>query len=154
MQALSHELHSSRLEYLGLTSGMKGWCKEFGDHRRVEIDFKSHDVPTNLPSEISFCLFRVLQEALQNAAKHSGVKQFEVRLAGVNDEINLTISDQGVGFDVEAAMKGRGLGLTSMRERLRLINGQLSIDSQPRRGTTIHARVPFSTTSSSAQTAG
>ena len=106
-----------------------------------------------LPTELSLSLFRVLQEALRNATKHSGVKRFEVRLWGSTGEIHLTISDLGAGFDTETAMKSTGLGLTSMQERLRLVHGELSINSQPKGGTTIHARVPFDSGSDSARAA-
>ncbi len=148
VQALSHELHSSKLEYLGIVPAMKGFCGEFSAQQRIRVDFTSHDLPNPLPSpEISLSLFRVLQEALHNAAKHSGVRHFEVQLWGTTDQIHLTVSDSGAGFDVQAAKQGRGLGLTSMEERLRLINGNLSIESQPRRGTTLHARVPLSSES-------
>jgi signal transduction histidine kinase len=136
-------LHSSRLEYLGLAPAISGFCKEFGEQQKVEIDFKIHDLPSTLPPDISLCLFRVLQEALHNSVKHSGVRHFEVRLWGTSDEIHLTVSDPGVSFDREAAKQSRGLGLISMEERLKLVNGTLSIESQPRRGTTIHARVPL-----------
>ncbi len=141
VQSLSHELHSSKLEYLGIVEAMKNFCKEFGEHQRLEIDFQSHDMPAALPTELSLSLFRVLQEALRNATKHSGVKRFEVKLWGSAEEIQLTVSDLGAGFDPEAATKGTGLGLMSMQERLRLVGGELSINSKPSRGTTIHARV-------------
>ena len=148
VQALSHELHSSKLEYLGIVPAMKGFCGEFSEQQRIKIDFTSHDLPNPLPSpEISLSLFRVLQEALHNAAKHSGVRYFEVQLWGTTDEIHLTIRDSGAGFDAHAAKQGRGLGLTSMEERLRLINGRLSIESQSGHGTTLHARVPLSSES-------
>jgi PAS domain S-box-containing protein len=142
VHALSHELHSSTLEHLGLVTGMRGWCKEFAERRKLEIDFKSEDV--SRPSqEISLCLFRVLQEALQNAAKHSGVKRIEVRLAQYSGEIHLIVSDCGKGFDIESAMRSRGLGLTSMQERVRLAGGTIVVDSKPLAGTTIHVTVPF-----------
>ncbi len=154
VQLLSHELHSSKLEYLGIVGATKNFCEEFGERQKVEIDFQSHHLPASLPNELSLSLFRVLQEALRNAAKHSGVKRFEVRLWGSTGEIQLTISDRGAGFDTETAMKSTGLGLTSMQERLRLVHGELSINSQPRGGTTIHARVPFDSSSHSARAAG
>ena len=141
LQSLSHELHSSKLEYLGIEVAAKNFCKEFGEHKSVEIDFQSHDMPDALPTDLSLTLFRVLQEALSNATKHSGVKSFEVKLWGSAEGVHLTLSDRGIGFDAEAATKGTGLGLTSMQERLRLVGGELSINSQPKRGTTIHARV-------------
>ena len=154
IQSLSHELHSSKLEYLGIVEAAKNFCNEFGEHQMVEIDFQNHDLPASLPTELSLTLFRVLQEALRNAAKHSGVKRFEVRLWGSRGEIQLTISDRGAGFDTETAMKSTGLGLTSMQERLRLVHGELSIKSQPRRGTTINARIPFDSSTDSARAAG
>jgi PAS domain S-box-containing protein len=154
IQLLSHELHSSKLEYLGIIGAAKNFCKEFSERQKVEIDFQSHDLPKALPTELSLSLFRVLQEALRNAAKHSGIKRFEVRLWGSTGEIHLTVSDLGAGFDTEAAMKSTGLGLTSMRERLRLVGGELSISSEPKCGTTIHARVPFDSSSVAARAGG
>jgi len=144
IQSLSHELHSSRLQYLGIAAAIKGFCREFGEQQKVEIDCKIHDLPVPLSPDISLCFFRVLQEALHNSARHSGVRHFEVRLWGTSGEIHLTVSDSGAGFDIDAAKASRGLGLISMEERLKILNGTLSIESQLQRGTTIHARVPFS----------
>lgn len=142
-QSLSHELHSARLDYLGITAAVKGFCREFSKRQQMEVDFKSHDVPASVPSDISLCLFRVLQEGLHNSAKHSGAKNFAVRLWGMQDEICLSVTDFGAGFDSEAAKESHGLGLVSMEERLQLVNGTLCIDSRPNLGTTIYARVPF-----------
>jgi PAS domain S-box-containing protein len=142
VQAISHDLHSSHLEYLGAVAAMKNWCKEFGERQEMQIDCRQ-DVRRTLSQEIGLCLFRVLQEALHNAAKHSGVKRIEVQLHEESDEIHLTIRDLGEGFDVEAAKKGRGLGLTSMQERVRLVNGTIEIQSKPMSGTTVHVRVPL-----------
>jgi PAS domain S-box-containing protein len=153
IQSLSHELHSARLQYLGIAVAMRGFCKEFAAQQKVEIDFKAHDLLSPLPPDISLCLFRVAQEALHNSAKHSGVRQFEVRLSGTPDEIHLTVKDSGAGFDLETAKNSQGLGLISMGERLKLVNGTLSINSQPKRGTTIHARVPLSSGADSARAA-
>jgi PAS domain S-box-containing protein len=154
LQHLSHELHSSTLEYLGLVAAMRRWCSEFGEKRKMKVDFHSSGMPNVLPPEISLCLFRVLQEALQNAAKHSGATHFEVQLGKDSHEIYLTVRDFGAGFDPEATGKGRGLGLTSMRERLALLNGYMFIESQPKHGTTINARVPFSSGADFARAAG
>jgi PAS domain S-box-containing protein len=133
VQALAHDLHSSRLEYLGVVAGIKSWCNEFGGRQGMQIDCR-YNVRSTLPQEVGVCLFRVLQEALQNAAKHSGVKRLEVELI---------VHDSGRGFDVEATKQGSGLGLISMCERIRLVNGTIDIQSTPTDGTTIHARVPF-----------
>jgi PAS domain S-box-containing protein len=144
VQALSHELHSSKLEYLGITTAMRAFCHEFSDQQNVEVVFDHDDIPRTLPQDISLCLFRVSQEALQNAVKHSGVRHFDVELRCAPDAISLTVHDSGAGFDREGALKTKGLGLVSMAERVKLVGGRLSIDTQPRRGTTIRARVPLS----------
>jgi signal transduction histidine kinase len=154
IQSLSHELHSAKLQYLGIAGAIRGFCQEFAEQQKVEIDFNAHDLPSPLSPDISLCFFRVLQEALHNSAKHSGVRHFEVRLWGTSDEIHLTVSDSGVGFDREAAKTSRGLGLISMEERLKLVKGTLSIESQLKRGTTIHARVPLGSGSDSMRAAG
>jgi signal transduction histidine kinase len=142
VQALSHELHSSKLEYLGVVAGIKSWCREFGERQRMEVEFKS-DVVSVLPLEVGVGLFRVLQEALHNAVKYSGTKRVEVQLAEHSNEVHLIVRDSGKGFDIEAASQGRGLGLTSMQERVRLMSGTISIESKPVGGTTIHVRVPL-----------
>jgi PAS domain S-box-containing protein len=142
VHTMSHELHSSTLRYLDLGSAMRGFCAELSKQKKVEITFFHKDIPASVSQDISLCLFRVLQEALHNAVKHSESHQFNVGLRGISGVIDLTVSDAGVGFDPETAMKGRGLGLSSMRERMKLVDGELSIESQPNRGTTIHARVP------------
>jgi len=140
VQAISHDLHSSKLEYLGVISGMKSWCKEFASRQNADIEFTS-EVANRLPLEVGLCLFRVVQEGLRNAIKHSGVKHIEVRISECLNQVRLTISDSGKGFNVEAAMKGKGLGLTSMRERVRLVNGTIAINSL--KGTSIHICVPL-----------
>jgi len=142
-QTLSHELHSSRLEYLGIVSAMEGFCKEFGEKHKVDIDFVNQGVPHTVPSEISVCVFRILQESLQNALKHSGVRHFEATVQGSPTEIQLIVRDSGVGFDPELAMSTQGLGLISMLERVKLVNGAISISSKPQSGTEVSVRVPL-----------
>jgi PAS domain S-box-containing protein len=154
LQSLSHELHSSKLEYLGMVPAMTSFCEEFGEQRKVKVEFESHNMARSVPPDISLCLFRVLQEALHNSAKHSGACRFRVQLRGTSGEIHLIVSDSGAGFDLENALKSHGLGLTSMRERLHSLKGEISIESQPKRGTTIHARVPLSSDSRSRRLAG
>jgi signal transduction histidine kinase len=141
IQVLSHELHSPSLEYLGLERAMKSFCGEFGRQQKCEIDFRGH-LPSPPAPDISVSLLRVLQEALHNTAKHSGAGHVEVRLSETQGAIHLTVRDLGRGFNPEAAMKGGGLGLISMRERMKLVNGTFSIDSQAEHGATIHASVP------------
>ena len=153
VQALSHELHSSKLEYLGVVSGMESWCKEFGERQEMQIDFGS-DVSGPLPFEIGLALFRVLQEALHNAVKHSGVKRAEVQVAEQSNEVHLLVRDSGSGFDMEAVKRGSGLGLLSMQERVRLVNGAISFESKPMGGTTIRVRVPFNSEHAARRAAG
>jgi PAS domain S-box-containing protein len=143
VQDLSHRLHSSRLELLGLAQAARSFCKDYSLRHKVRIDFYEENVPKGLSKDISLCLFRVLQEASQNATKHSGAQHFQVSLTGQPGEVHLQVHDSGIGFDPEEAAKGHGLGFTSMSERLKLVKGTLSIDSRPQRGTTIHARVPL-----------
>jgi PAS domain S-box-containing protein len=143
VQSISHQLHSPQLEYLGVVAAMKAFCREFSARRSVEIDFKNDDIPQPLCQEVSLCLFRILQEALHNAAKHSQVRRFEVRLGCSANQLYLTVSDHGTGFDAETVLNKGGLGLISMRERARLVNGTILIESKPMRGTTIRVHVPF-----------
>jgi PAS domain S-box-containing protein len=142
VQALSQRLHPARLELVGLAEAAAALCREISSVRALDIRFTAEHVPDGLPKRVAVCLYRVLQEALQNAFKHSGEEKIEVSLRGGAGQIELTVRDFGVGFDVVAA-QGRGLGLTSMQERVRAVRGRLEILSQPRRGTTIHARVPL-----------
>jgi len=145
VQALSHRLHSSKLDYLGLVVAANSFCKEVSDKTKVHVQFNHAAVPSTIPKEVSLCLFRVLQEALQNAIKYSGVKLFHVNLRGTSDGLELTVSDEGKGFDVHDEFSGQGLGLISMRERLQIVHGALEIKTQPGAGTTIFARVPLQT---------
>jgi PAS domain S-box-containing protein len=143
IQAMAHRLHSSKLEYLGIVVAMKALCAEFAEHQKAKIDFKHNNVPKALPQDISLCLFRVLQEAMSNAVKHSGERRFEVALDCTLDQLHLTVADQGAGFDAQTVPSRGGLGLTSMRERVRLVNGTFAVDSKPMGGTTVHVWVPL-----------
>jgi signal transduction histidine kinase len=109
----------------------------------VTIDVHFGDIPTALSRDLSLCFYRVLQEALQNVVKHSGSRHAHVSLNAQVDTINLTIKDAGAGFDPQEAMNGRGLGLTSMKERLKVVGGDLSINSQPGDGTIVRAVAPL-----------
>ena len=97
----------------------------------MEIDVTHADIPHTVPEELSLCLFRVMQEALHNAVKHSGLRHIEVELRGAPDGINLTVRDAGLGFDPETVANTRGLGLVSTQERVNLVKGTLSIESEP-----------------------
>jgi PAS domain S-box-containing protein len=152
IQALSHRLHSSKLEYFGLAKAAASYCRELSEQHEVVIGFHSEDIPDDLSKEIGLCMFRVLQESLQNAIKHSCSRRFEVSFTRTQIEmICLIVHDSGVGFDPVEALKGRGLGLISMKERINLVGGELSIESQPGKGTTIRASVPPTPTARSAR---
>jgi PAS domain S-box-containing protein len=143
IQALSHRLHSSKLEYLGLEMAASSFCREISERQNVKVDFRYGDISEGLSDQISLCLFRVLQEALHNAVKYSGVGEFEVSFTGTSAEIELRVHDSGIGFDPKETSKGHGIGLISMKERLKLVSGEFSIDSKPGYGTTVFARIPL-----------
>jgi signal transduction histidine kinase/ABC-type uncharacterized transport system substrate-binding protein len=142
IHTVSHRLHSATLENLGLVPGIGALCQEFNDRHGIEIDFSSEDIPKGVPSDVALCLFRIVQEALQNLRKHSGVVKAEVRLRRTGNRILVSIRDEGKGFD--ARVNGEpGIGIRSMRERARLAGGHLKIYSEPGKGTRIEATVPF-----------
>ena len=143
VQAISHRLHSSKLEILGLVSACRSFCREVAERHKVTVDFAAYGVPHAVPQDVSLCVFRILQESLNNAIKHSGAQHFEVSLRALSDEIQLTVHDCGAGFDVPTALSGQGLGLISMRERAGLVKGSISITSKPMAGTEITLHVPF-----------
>jgi PAS domain S-box-containing protein len=143
VQALSHKLHSSKLEYLGIVAAIRSFCREFCQQHEVSVKFSTENVPGFVPADISLSLFRVTQEALQNALKYSGVREYSVTLRGTADEIQLEISDGGAGFDVEQAKRQKGLGLVSMQERVHLVHGIFRIESTMDSGTRIFISVPF-----------
>jgi signal transduction histidine kinase len=143
IQALSHGLYPPKLELLGLEAAAAGFCEELSNRHGVTIDVHFENIPQALPREISLCLYRVLQEALQNVVKHSVSRHAHVSLNGQINTIRLTVKDSGAGFNPHEAIRGAGLGLTSMKERLKVVGGQLSIHSQRGCGTTIHAVAPL-----------
>jgi signal transduction histidine kinase len=143
IHTIAHELHSSSLEHLGFVPAVRRLAKEIGKRHAMQIEIKNDGVRGALSPEISLCLFRIVQEGLHNAAKHSGASSAQVRLQDNTDHIHLTLADAGKGFDVAAITNARGLGLASMRERIRLVNGRIEIQSQPTLGTRIQAWVPL-----------
>jgi PAS domain S-box-containing protein len=143
---LSHQLHPAKLEQLGLLATVRGLCKELTQSHGLPIEFSHHDVPAALPEDASLCLYRVVQEALRNVIKHSGARHAEVELSGRLDAIGVRIVDDGAGFD-PGSVPGKGrLGLVSMRERLRLVRGTITIGARPSGGTRIEASVPLGET--------
>jgi len=142
---IAYELHPSMLDDLGLAASVRALCNEFsGRNRSATLAFTGGAMPASVPGEVASCLFRVAQEALQNIAKHSRARHVSVDLAFENGVVALAIADDGTGFDLEA-VKGRGgLGLIGVEERVRLVNGKITITAEPRHGTRIAVRVPLS----------
>jgi signal transduction histidine kinase len=136
---LSHSLHSSTLETLGLVAGVRAFCEEFAGQQELHVDFEYENVPRAIPGEIALCLFRIAQEGLRNVKRHSGADRAEVRLEGLAQELHLSVTDRGRGFDSNAGSPSGGIGLRSMEERLRLLGGNLQIYSRPMEGTRIDA---------------
>ena len=143
LQDLSEDLHSPRLQFLGLAAAAAGLSRDLSQRHRVEIECHAESMPSIVPPQVGLSVFRVLQEALENAIRHSGARQIEVRLKGEATHIELAVHDSGSGFDGSNAFKGHGLGLHCMRERLTLVGGTLSIDAHANAGTTIRALVPL-----------
>ena len=143
VSAIADRLHSSKLALLGLAAAADTFCKEASSHDGIAVEFAHENVPDTLPPGVALTLFRVLQEAVTNAARHSGAPRCRVSLYGADDQLHLEVVDEGEGFDTEAALTTSGLGLVSMRERLTLVNGSIAIESKPGSGTTIRATVPL-----------
>jgi signal transduction histidine kinase len=117
-------------------------CKEFTDRYGIEIDFSADNVPRRIHQDVALCLFRIIQEGLQNLRKHSGVAKAQVKLWTAGDKILLSVCDKGKGFDLKEITNNGGLGIRSMEERVRLLGGRFEIHSELTRGTRIEARVP------------
>jgi signal transduction histidine kinase len=140
IQQLSHQLHSSTLQYLGLIAAVQGLCNEFAREHKARVERNIQDSINGVDAEVSLALFRTLQEGLNNIRKHSHATIVSLDLLKSNSTIILRLSDNGDGFDCHGSHAG--LGLISMRERIRLVGGKLEIWSQPSRGTRIEAIVP------------
>ena len=142
LHSLSHRLHSSTLESLGLLVGLEAFCKEFAEQHGVQVDFVHENVPRGVPADAALCMFRITQEALRNIKRHSGANRAEVRLEQMDGRLHLSVSDRGRGFDSNEPPAERGIGIHSMEERLRLLGGKLEIQSRPMEGTRIDAWLP------------
>jgi PAS domain S-box-containing protein len=139
---LSYKLHPSKLDYLGLAPAVKSLCQEFSALEHLEIKFQQGDFPDDLPNDVTLCVFRIAQEALRNCAKHSGADLAQVTLKTSDEGIRLIVSDNGCGFDIESDAMKKGLGFTSMRERLRIVGGKMDVQSRPTQGTVIDVSIP------------
>jgi signal transduction histidine kinase len=143
LHTLSRRLHPSTLESLGLVPGVSAFCKEFAAQQSMRVDFTHENVPRSVPPEAALCMFRIVQEGLRNAKKHSGASNAQVGLELVGDTLHVSVCDQGVGFNLKDALNNGGLGVRSMGERAHLLGGRFKIVSDPQEGTRIDAWVPI-----------
>lgn len=137
---LSHQLYSSKLQYIGLKPALRELCRRFATQHGTEVFEQLEDIP-DLPAAVQFCLYRVAQEALNNVGKHSQARQASVQLGATSNIVVLEITDSGIGFESDVA--GEGLGIASMRERVRTAGGDLTITSHVGQGTKLAAIVPY-----------
>ena len=142
IHVMSHQLHPSKLDHLGLVPSVKSLCNETAMSKGVEVDFLHHAVPAQLPKQVKLCMFRVAQEALQNAARHSGASKIRVELRWAGGKLKLVVTDDGRGFVATREKMTNGLGMTSMQERMRSIDGELKVVSKPAKGTVVEAVAP------------
>ncbi len=142
IHTLSYQLHPFKLDHLGLSAAIKSLCEELSGHQGLKIRFQQKGFPAELPEDVTLCVFRIAQESLHNVIKHSGARDAQVTVTRTAGAVRLRISDEGCGFDIEFAKTKKRLGLISMKERLRLVGGEISIHSQPAKGTQIDVLVP------------
>jgi PAS domain S-box-containing protein len=143
MHALSHQLHSSKLEHVGLAAALHGLCKEISEKYGIEVHFSECECPSSIPKDVALCLFRVAQEALGNVSKHSGAKEATVELRANAYGLSLRVSDRGKGFNPENSNVRAGIGLVGMTERLRLVGGRFVVKSKLNCGTELLAEAPL-----------
>ena len=139
--ALSHELHATPLRHLDLARAVRGYCAEVASFHDVHVSVHESGKVDELGPDVSLCLFRVVQESLRNAVRHSGAREFAVELTGEAESVSLVVRDEGIGFDYAKAIASSGLGVVSMQERLKLVHGELTIQTGAGHGTRVHARV-------------
>lgn len=154
---ISSELHPSIVEDLGLAAAIEDVSAFFTELHGIPVKFYGGNIPAVIPSALSLCLYRVAQECLRNTGKHARATEVRVGLFGRNDEIAMEITDNGAGFDIETARGNngkRGLGLISMEERVRLVEGRFAIRSEPGKGTAVNVCLPLAAISQDAVAPG
>jgi signal transduction histidine kinase len=146
LHTLSHQLHSSTLESLGLVPAVGALCKEFTAKQGITVDFKANEIPRSVHPDVALCIFRIVQEGLRNLKKYSGAEEGEVDLRITGDRLEISVRDEGRGFELSESRQNGGLGIRSMEERARLLGGKFEIHSEPGKGTTLEAWVPLKPT--------
>jgi signal transduction histidine kinase len=143
LRSAAHRLHPSALEHFGLVVAMESHCSDFMKLHRIRVKLTHRSVPESIPPEVSLCLYRATQECLHNVARHSGAGEARVTIRGDKSGIFLSVTDSGMGFDPGLVADQGGLGIVGIRERVRLVNGTVAINSQPGHGTRIEVRIPL-----------
>jgi signal transduction histidine kinase len=141
LHTLSHQLHPSVLESLGLVPAITALCKEFTAQHGVEVGFTSDDVPRSVHPDAALCMYRIVQEGLRNFHKHSGAQHATVSLRVNGGKLFMSLLDKGSGFEMKELIHKTGLGVRAMEERVRLLGGEFTIQSAPGKGTTLNAWV-------------
>ena len=140
---MSRRLHPAILGDLGLEAALQEECDSFSQQTGIPIEFHARDVPRRLPEDIALRLYRIAQESLRNIRRHAQAVEVRLFLASDGEVVTLFIEDSGDGFDLEEVRGKGGLGLISMEERARLVNGILNMSSQPGVGTRVELRLPL-----------
>jgi len=143
LHTLSHRLHSSTIESLGLVPAVAALCKEFTTQQHFQVEFTSNEIPRTVHPDAALCIFRIVQECLRNLKKHSGAQQALVSLRVNAGKLNVSVLDKGCGFDTKELSHKEGLGVRTMEERVRLLGGEFVIQSAQGKGTTVNAWVPL-----------
>ena len=143
MHRTSRQLHPQILHELGLEAALREECNRLSAHASIPVRFTCEQLPASLPENVSLCLYRIAQESLLNIRKHAGPTEVSLSVRGEGGGVKLRVADTGDGFNLDEARKSGGLGLISMEERARLVNGKFDIRSQPGQGTTVEVFVPF-----------
>jgi signal transduction histidine kinase len=138
---MSRQLHPAILDDLGLEAALGEECDSFSRHAGIPVEFQAADVPRSLPEDVALCLYRIAQESLRNIGKHAQATNVRMLLTLERNVVTLSIVDVGDGFDLDEVKGKGGLGLISMEERARLVNGVLTIQSQPGVGTRVELQV-------------
>jgi signal transduction histidine kinase len=143
VRELSHELHPVVLDYCDVATALQSHCKEFSSSTGIRTDFLANGEFNDVSPAVAMCLYRVTQEALQNVAKHAKAPVATVRLERSEQMVKLTVADKGRGFRPEQSARSGGLGLVSIKERVRLVKGTFALDSKPHVGTRLKIEVPL-----------
>ena len=143
LRRIAYQLHPSTLDHLGLAVAIRTYCREFSEREGLPVQFTARRVPARIPPEAASSLYRIVQEALRNVAKHAGKTSVKIRLTGGSKRLSLSIRDHGVGFDIHSVQHKGGLGLIGMQERVRLVRGEFSLVTLPGRGAAIMIRIPL-----------